>query len=219
MSPKSSRTVLIMASILTWLLRLLRSTWSVHYFNKDLMESIYTSNKKFLVCFLHGKYIPVFPLFEGYRVTVISNHSMRGEIIAKISKNFGYEVAQLSNQPNHNGFSQMTEILLHSRVAATPVDGPSGPYGKVKKSIILNASQLGYDLLPIAVNVHHKIMFNKRWDKLEVPMPFSTVFLVFGEPIHLPDDIKADELKAWTDHVASTMIHLDILAKNAERRS
>ncbi len=199
----------MVAKIFTWLLRMLRYTWRVHFINTEDMERLYSGNKQFVVCFWHGKYVPVFPLLEGYHATVISNQSARGHIIAEIRHGFGYQAALLPDKAGRESLAVMSDILTHARIVATPVDGPLGPRHKVKTGVLRKAADFGFVLLPVSVGSRGKIILKKHWDKMEIPLPFSRVYLMFGEPIHLPSVIHPDELPDWAEKATIKITNLD----------
>lgn len=181
------------------------------------MDRLYSDEKRFLLCFWHGKYIPIFPLLEGYEACVVSSRSERGNIIAEISKNFGYQSAQIPDRPKRDSLKLISKALSDVGAGATAVDGPLGPRGRVKSSVIRMASALQLDLLPLSVDSRWKIVFNKRWDRMEIPLPFTKIYLVFGEPIRVPTELRARHVHNWTDNLAKAITQVDKMAENMIR--
>lgn len=200
----------IKAAIAARALRLLRHTWRTQFINKAFIDDVTASDRRFLVCFWHGEYIPIFPILEDYKATVISNESLRGEVIAGICRNFGYQVARIPDETKRGSLLKLAKILSVNQVAATPVDGPLGPYREVKLGLVLIAARLGFELLPVAVGSHRKLILKKRWDKLEIPLPFTRVYLNFGKPIRLPSHMKPVELKNQAENLAEIISNLEI---------
>ncbi len=73
-----------------------------------------------------------------------------------------------------------------SSLVVTP-DGPWGPYRVVKPGILLVARQSGLPILPVAVAAHPALRLARRWDRQLLPLPFSRLRLVVGDPIRLPE--------------------------------
>ena len=202
-------TIRLKAFFLTWVLRLLHRTWRVRINNRENMDRLYTEQKRFLLCFWHGKYIPIFPILEGYKACVISSQSARGSVIARICRQFGYKSTQLANQPERNSLKNLSRILSGISVGATAVDGPLGPNHLVKGGIIRIVSSFGFALLPISFQSNWKLVLNKRWDHLEIPLPFAKVNLIIGEAINLPKNIRPVQTRAWADNLAQELVKLD----------
>ncbi|MDO9527898.1 MAG: DUF374 domain-containing protein [Syntrophales bacterium] len=202
---------------LSQLLRLQRRTWRVHIEGREHLDRLYAANKRFLFCFWHGKYVPIFPLLEGYNACVVSSQSERGSIIAEICRNFGYQSAQIPDQARHEFLRLMKEALSEAQAGGIAVDGPLGPRHRVKSGVIRMASALGLDLLPVSVDSRRKIVFKKRWDRREIPLPFTKVCLVIGEPIKVPTELRPGQVRDLTDNLAETIARLDKKAKNIVR--
>ncbi|TEU19438.1 MAG: hypothetical protein E3J21_03815 [Anaerolineales bacterium] len=66
-------------------------------------------------------------------------------------------------------------------------DGPDGPLHVVKPGVVYIAQKTGARLLPIAVFTAAKYTL-KRWDRYSVPLPFSRIAIVVGEPVPAPRD-------------------------------
>ena len=76
---------------------------------------------------------------------------------------------------------------------AIAVDGPLGPPREVKSGVLHLASRLACPIIPVSVATGWKHVFRSRWDKLEIPYPFSRVFIVAGTPIHISNPESRDE--------------------------
>ena len=71
-----------------------------------------------------------------------------------------------------NGFS----------LVVTP-DGPWGPYRVAKPGALLVARQAGLPIVPIAVRARPAIRLTRRWDRQLLPLPFSRLEVVSGDPV------------------------------------
>ena len=68
-------------------------------------------------------------------------------------------------------------------IAFTP-DGPRGPASEVQPGVILAAAATGLPVVPVAVAATRAKRL-RSWDRFLVPLPFSTVHLVYGEPLQV----------------------------------
>jgi hypothetical protein len=67
-------------------------------------------------------------------------------------------------------------------VVVTP-DGPWGPYRVAKPGVLIVARHAGLPILPVAVRARPSVRLSRRWDRQLLPLPFSRMTLVAGEPM------------------------------------
>ncbi|MDA3903311.1 MAG: hypothetical protein PF441_07695 [Desulfuromusa sp.] len=200
--------VKLKGKIFYWGLRSQYLTWRIQIQGREHLDQLYTDKKRFLLCFWHGKYIPIFPLLEGYEACVVSSQSKRGSIITEICRNFGFQSTQIPDQPRRDSLKLFNKILTEVHATATAVDGPLGPPGRVKTGVIKMASAHNLVLLPVSVTSRWKIVLAKRWDRMEIPLPFTQIFMDFGEPVTVPLHIGAIEAKNFAKVLARTIDNL-----------
>lgn len=211
---KHSASIKLKGLSFAWFLRSQRLTWRICFHGRDRLDRLYSMGKPFLICFWHGKYVPIFPLLEGYDASVITNQSKRGSVIAEIGGNFGYKNIQIPNQPGRGAFTLIGEALSGVRACGIAVDGPLGPRYRVKTSVIHMASAFGFDILPVSMGSRRKIVLNGRWDRLELPLPFTRVCLVFGDPIKVPPDLCNGQIRQLASHLTEAITELDDKAQD-----
>jgi lysophospholipid acyltransferase (LPLAT)-like uncharacterized protein len=199
--------------ILSWFLRLLSRTWRVRIHGRENMDLLNLPDARFLICFWHGKYVPIFPLLEGCKACVISSQSKRGDIIAEICRNFGYQNVQIRDHARQESLLIMEKAISEVCVGGTAVDGPLGPYHQAKSGVIRIASLLGFKLLPVSIAGRRKIMFEKRWDRMEIPLPFTMVSLVIGDPIDVLPALRYNQIRDATNHLTDAITKLDLKAE------
>ncbi len=203
--------------LLSWILRLLRRTWRVRFKDREQLDQVYGLGNHFLICFWHGEYVPIFPLFEGYRACVISSQSNRGSVIAEICENFGFQSAQISDRQGSGSIRHLCKLLHDAQTGGIAVDGPLGPRHQVKPGVIWMASTFQFDLLPVSVGSSRKLVLNRRWDRMELPLPFATVCLAFGKPIKVPPRLGNEQTREWADNLADAIMTLGEEAQNMAR--
>ena len=76
----------------------------------------------------------------------------------------------------------------------TPVDGPKGPRHQVKDGSVFLAMRTPAHIVPLRAFMEKAKVF-RSWDRFQLPLPFSRVHIVFGEP-YLPEstDINGETL-------------------------
>ncbi len=196
--------------IIAGVLRLFRSSWRIRADGMETFRNLYNAGTPFILCFWHGKYIPILPLFEGYEATVVTSRSNRGDVLSSVCSNLGYNFIQI---PDHGGKVSMKlmEGLAGARAGAIAVDGPLGPYHVVKRGVVRLASTMGFSLLPASLSIQHKIVLRGRWDRLEVPLPFSRLNLRIGTPLQTPaSGLSPGEIDSWSTRLTEIMEDLEM---------
>lgn len=210
-----SKNITIKGFLFTNLLRLVSKTWRVHIEGKVFLDQYYETGKPCFIGFWHGKYVPIFPLLEGYEACIITSLSTRGNVIGEICRSFGYKNAQIPDEPRLDAFRQLLHELKAVQVYGTSLDGPLGPYHQTKHGLIRLSGMLGSDLLPVTVYNSRHLTASKRWDKLEIPLPFSRLCVIFGDPISIPSHVTRIELQTLSERIGHELDELQIQAKTA----
>jgi lysophospholipid acyltransferase (LPLAT)-like uncharacterized protein len=125
-------------------------------------------------------------LYQRQRFTILVSRSRDGEFVSRILQRFGGHVTRGSS--SRGGAAALLEIARQVRsgyhAAVTP-DGPRGPRYKVQPGIIALAQQTGAAILPVTYSARWKKVL-RSWDGFVVPLPFSRVVVIYGEPIYVP---------------------------------
>jgi lysophospholipid acyltransferase (LPLAT)-like uncharacterized protein len=76
--------------------------------------------------------------------------------------------------------------------AITP-DGPRGPPWKFKPGAVLLAQLSGRPMIPLSYAASHA--WKIKWDRFVIPVPFSRIVIVVGEPVYVPKGLDAAGLE------------------------
>lgn len=145
-----------------------------------------TDDNQVLAVFWHGNFFSLFVLARGMNAVILTNDSFRGRVIAGISRRFGYRPVLLPAASGGNGLSVMIELFMkRPGLAALALDGPSGPYHRIRSGATYLSAHNGVRLVPVGVASERKITLTFRWDRQEIPLPGSRVALAVGDLIDL----------------------------------
>ena len=92
-------------------------------------------------------------------------------------------------------------------------DGPRGPSGVVQGGVMLMAQKSGAGLIPVGISARPRIVA-KSWDKYIIPLPFSKILMIFGEPIYVPLKATEEEIEAVRLQLESEIHRLEQLAES-----
>ncbi len=167
----------------------------------DTLDRYIAEGHQVLALFWHGKYTPLFPLASGRQAVVITIDSFRGQVIGTISRWFGYRPVLLPAAVKTRGFPAMVQqVKNNARLIALALDGPSGPFHRIRAGALQLSFLHGVKLVPIGVASSHKVLLNSRWDKQVVPLPFSRVVIAVGDMIDL-SQLDADDGTAQKEEI------------------
>ena len=201
-----SRRARLAGAILAWLLGLGARTWRRRLEGVEQIGELLAARRRVVFAFWHGKYVPLFALLRVPGACVFTSRSLRGEVLAELSRRFGYRAVTI---PGHGALESMVGVLRESAAVAIAVDGPLGPFHAVKRGAVELASRTGAVVMPVSVAARPRKVFARRWDRMEIPRPFSRVHLAVGEPIEVPPDLDASAVRAWSDRLAAALGALD----------
>jgi hypothetical protein len=206
------------------LLKLLCLTWRKRY---DGFASIDASRKqghKFLLCFWHGKYIPIMALCRwawieqrSESACVFTSLSARGAVISEICRHFGLDCILIPDGGNKYSYQLMRDALACHDAGVIAVDGPLGPYRQVKQGAVRLASELGFHLVPASVYTEQKWVVTSRWDRMEVPKPLSRTALMMGEPVPVGSGLSREEIGVLMHRVEANLESLEQQAEGLFR--
>jgi len=142
-------------------------------------------------------------------IAIITSRSRDGELMTRVLNKLGYlTVRGSSARGGLQALLNLMNVVKNNNNAAIAVDGPRGPYHKVKPGIILLAKKTGAVIVPYAIQCDKKIVFKKSWDKSEIPLPFSSVHAIFSEPITISPNASKEDMEKWNNKLEEILIKL-----------
>jgi hypothetical protein len=165
----------------------------------------------FIIAFWLGHLLLMTSAYRGRRISVLSSQSRDGELMARTLARLGIETSRGSSSRGGMGAmrSLLRKVAEGCDLAFTP-DGPRGPLREVQPGIIMAAASTGLPIQPVALAASRAKRL-RSWDRFLIPLPFSTVHFVYGEPLQV--DRRGDLEQA----AAELKRRLDAAAAAAER--
>lgn len=156
--------------------------------------------------FWHGNYLPLFAGLSGRTALVATSRSFRGAVIAAIARRFGYRTVQVGGRPHGTVDTLLRGLAGPGGLVAIAVDGPLGPRHVVKPGAIAIAARTGAWIFPVQAVASARVELTRRWDHMDLPLPFSRVVLRVGRPF---DIALAQDLDDAADHVGQALLALE----------
>ena len=125
---------------------------------------------------------------------LISRHG-DGEFIAKVIKYFGMGAVRGSYRKA--SISSIREILAELKqgttIGITP-DGPKGPRLPGQAWHCGARQDIPEPIVPVAYGASRKRSF-ASWDRFVLPYPFSRILFLWGDPLYVAADARADAIE------------------------
>ncbi len=160
------------------LLRLWRTTVRVENRNSAVRKPPY------VLALWHGRVIP--NMMDNYDcgAVTMASRSNDGALAAGIVDQLGLIPTRGStSRAGRAALEEMEEIVRSGEApfAGLTVDGPRGPWRKVKVGVVTLARRLQVPLIPITSSCRRAWVL-RSWDHMVLPKPFTKVVVAYGEP-------------------------------------
>ncbi len=180
----------LLVPLLAGLYRLLLWTLRLRVENAEALRALWAAGRPTVVACWHNELFCFPGLREDTRWVAIVSASKDGEILARLLGRLGIGTARGSS--SRLGLTALRQAVRAMREGDgrvngfVTVDGPRGPRHEAKDGVFLLAARAGAMLVPARVRCSRAFVFRKAWDRFELPLPFSTCRVVFGEPYAAP---------------------------------
>lgn len=176
-----------------FLINVLLFTVKIRIDNKESVEKLNAINQNFVVAFWHGSMVIGWYLHRNTNCSALVSRSKDGDVLAHILKKWNYKIVRGSSHIGGNDALLMLLDLINNKysLAITP-DGPTGPIHKMKAGAVITAKKGNVPLILTGIGCNRKIVF-KSWDKFELPLPFSNVYVKYSDPIKIDKNLSYDE--------------------------
>src|SRR5687767_9188469 len=166
------------------------------------------------MAFWHGRILPATYYFRRRGIVVITSENFDGEWIARIIEAFGYGTARGSTSRGaRKAMLQLVREMGAGKPAGFTVDGPRGPARVAQPGAIWLAKVTGNPVLPFHLEAASH-WTAPSWDSSQVPLPFSRVAVVVGEPLFVAGDADAAGLEAKRVELEVVLAALEARALN-----
>ncbi len=158
-------------------------------------KEIEASGKKYIYGCWDGRQIMLLPFAIGKNLVILATRSDAGEVLKVIHRFFTIKVVRgSSSSGGAAALKGMIRALRSGLNGSLAVDGPQGPAGIAKPGIIQMAKMSGAVILPLAAGVKKKIFVDSYWNKVQIPMPFTSGRYVIGKAIEIPRGADRQEM-------------------------
>lgn len=168
-------------------------------------------------CSLHG-----IPFEKRKNVNILISKSGDGEVIARVVQRWGFSTVRgskdkgIRKKGGVRATMEMIEKVNEGQNVAIMVDGPAGPLHEIKNGVIKVAKHTGGAIIPMVWYSPNKTLVRfPTWDKFKIPLGFTKIVNLYGEPIYVPENSTIEEDNAIKEKLKQALFDLEKQAPEA----
>ena len=169
--------------------KLINLTYRIKVINQRIEDEIYNRGELPIYISLHQRFFPgIAFLAKRNKIAIIISQSSDGDLISKIVEIFGWcSIRGSSSKGGARALVALKKLIKEGYAVGHVVDGPRGPFGKIKPGLLTLARISKMPILPIISSAEKKWVFNS-WDRFMIPKPFSKIIMRFDKEIYIPEN-------------------------------
>lgn len=206
----------LLARIIYYTMSLLSKTYRYKYYNTKNLEEAKKIGKipgAYFMALWHQNIVATIYAHNGIKHSVLVSPSKDGELVAFLLKKLGH--ISIRGSSHRQYFSAMKELLTTMSDLKIPsaitVDAPKGPPFIVKRGIVDLAKHSQVCILPIYSIASKFWCFQKAWDKFRLPWPFSTIYVYYGSPLLVAQNLDLCDYESITSQIKVQLDNLESL--------
>ena len=182
-----------------WFLQGLFWTLRPVYIGESTAHRLMARQTPVIAAFWHGRMLYPLRLMQIYRLrraTVLVSRSRDGEWISQVASRFGVLPTRgSSHRGGGQGLLEMMRRVQEGYIACVTPDGPRGPRYRAQPGVISLAHKTGAVIVPLTYSARRRKVM-RSWDGFVLPLPFSRVVVIYGEPLCVPAEATTAERRA-----------------------
>jgi len=176
-------------------MRLLIRTCRIHVHGIDTFIACAKQSPCILMLW-HDKLVVVPEIMNRFTsnlvFTAVISKSRDGDPLAILTNSYSIgRVLRVGHHTRHKALSHMINILKGEKgiILITP-DGPRGPRHVIKPGVAVAARESSTKIFSFSWKAKSFWQLN-TWDKMQIPKPFTTLNVTFGQAVMLPESDKS----------------------------
>lgn len=143
--------------------------------------------------FWHSKTFLIMPYCRDHKIGVLTLLDWKNYFYDKLCAVFGYQTVPVRDASG--AARRLKEMLEGGSSIALAVDGPRGPIGTIRPGAIYLSQKTKKPIIAINIRCEKSLRIRNRWDKYEIPVPFTRTFFTVSDPIY-PAGKNTEEMRA-----------------------
>jgi len=169
---------------LVWIFyRLWSLTWRVSVVEDPEMTKAKQNGTPLIFAHWHGLELCIVHLVSPLKIATMTSTSKDGQLMDFTIRKLGGATSRGSSTRGGVGaLKGFIRLMREGYRASMAVDGPKGPLHQVKPGVFELSRLAQAHVVPVGAACSNAIIFERSWNKAELPKPFSRVSIFFGKP-------------------------------------
>lgn len=164
---------------------------------REAVDALWRERTPMVFTLWHDELFPLMHIRRDLKIVTVVSQSRDGELLARVMQRLGVRTARGSSSRGGVGALVGAARLMRREglCGCVTVDGPRGPRHKVKPGAIFLAQRARALIVPVRIFMDRAKVFERAWDRFQVPLPFSGVRVVYGAPYRWTEPLDAERGK------------------------
>ena len=188
------------------------ATLKIRAIGEQRAEKLRKNGEKLVYVFWHGRHFLLLYYMGNRGVSVMVSPSRDGLLISDVLRKSGFGIVQGSSDksPVRALVTAIKQMKSGINIGFA-VDGPKGPFQKVKPGALYLAKKMNAYIIPLTFSSKPCFMI-KSWDRYMIPAPFSRAVLIFGEPCRMSADSDEATIQKECMNIENTLNSMTLRA-------
>lgn len=185
---RSNAAYAIAREIIIWYIRLVRLTSSWRISGYESRDALKAADQPFIIALWHNRIamMPYAWASETHNLTVMASAHRDGRLVIEGLGRFGFDAVPVDSRRGGSGPTrQVLRLLQQGKCVGITPDGPRGPRMRLRGGMITIAAMAQVPIVPVAYSASRRRLL-RSWDRFVLPLPFSRMVCLWGEPIAPP---------------------------------
>ncbi len=169
-------------------------TIQVQVINEKFSPAKMPASQNAIYLFWHSKTFLILPYCRHRQIGILTLLDWKNRFYDFLSRLLGYQTVHVTSR--QKATFRLIWLLENGFHIALAADGPYGPAGVIKPGPMYLAKKTGRPIIPVWIMPQKSFRLNRRWDKYEIPFPFTKVKIVLGQPIDVNDTTQDEARRA-----------------------
>jgi hypothetical protein len=155
----------------------------------DPRPALRLAGRPYIYALLHAHQVAAVVINDDRLMSAMVSRSDDGELLVpslrvrRVIPVRGSTSSRGKDKGGSKALQGMADLLKRGVPGLLAVDGPLGPRNIVHRGVAELARDTGAAVVPVVVLPSRRFILRGTWDRFQVPKPFSTIRLIFADPI------------------------------------
>lgn len=175
----------LIASIIKFFYLLYYNTMSIRVIDTPWAPHRLADGKNCIYVFWHSKSFLILPYCRNSRIGTLTLMDWKNLIFDRLCKKMRYHTVPVAS--SSLAVLELRNLLEQGFSIGLALDGPHGPAGVIKPGALHLSRTTQKPIVVVNLRADRSYRIRQRWDRYEIPLPFTKVVAKLSEPFYAND--------------------------------